>query len=192
MKCQASKTFLSARERWWYVVASQCDSVQVWLQWLCQSRCSVKSATLSLSLCDNLSETICLIMYFSGKILFSFKKHKIDLNWLLFLYWKIYAVLFLFLLLFVLFSLLFSYFCYRSFCINSVLFQTCFEKQQPPYIVPENGQVFVLMEGSFCSFPQGSNRTLNCSATRKFKSARERWWFLAVARCYQDKLLVNT
>lgn len=67
--------------------------------------------------------------------------------------------------------------------------KTCFEKQQPPYIVPENGQVFVLMEGSYCVFPGGDNKTLSCSATRSFRSARERWWFLVVSRCYQEKLL---
>lgn len=63
--------------------------------------------------------------------------------------------------------------------------KSCFEKQSPPYIVVSNGQVYTLREGSYCT---RIGNFLNCSSYARFRSSRERWWFVVVSRCYQQNV----
>ncbi|XP_050416029.1 transmembrane protein 145 [Patella vulgata] len=59
---------------------------------------------------------------------------------------------------------------------------------------PENNQIIALDQGSGIAsqysnckiFTKDGTNFYNCTGTRTFRSARERWWFIALARC-EDK-----
>lgn len=75
-------------------------------------------------------------------------------------------------------------------------FQSCVAMTSPPHINPENNQEIhldVSEPWSGCQ-PIVDNVTktyvVRCEATRSFRSARERWWYLAMARCQNTTIPV--
>ena len=70
--------------------------------------------------------------------------------------------------------------------------QTCLERLSEPHIVPKNNQKIVLHRDEYWSGCKPTNGTgqvarIECLAGRSFRSARERWWFIALSRCTTNK-----
>ena len=74
--------------------------------------------------------------------------------------------------------------------MNTFCIQTCVEKEAVLHI--ENHQVINLTNKygpSGCELvPVGDENILECSGSRSFRSARERWWYIAVSHCDNAKV----
>ena len=74
--------------------------------------------------------------------------------------------------------------------MNTFCIQTCVEKEAVLHI--ENHQVINLTNKygpSGCELvPVGDENILECSGSRSFRSARERWWYIAVSHCDNPKV----